>query len=181
MNWKYGGFNQVGPVKYNVVPNTARYVPGICSMHVHEYETWDSINGNVGEHDSKYQVTVNPKDGSGNAIFDTTGDQWASDSVPYVLNAYYDSLIFTPESQGGDYIQFQLGDQHWSTDQASNTAKCDVGGWNKALKPIVSLSSRLLEMNSLLTVFLASRYGLHFSMLRYPFAFTGNGMDSVME
>lgn len=112
-------------------------------MHVHEYETWDSTNGNVGEHKSKYQVNVNPKDGAGNAIFDTTGDQWASDSIPYILQAYYNPLIFTPESQGGDYIQFQLGDQHWSTTEASNTAKCDVGDWNKDTKPIVSLSSRL--------------------------------------
>ncbi|TVY18401.1 hypothetical protein LARI1_G003428 [Lachnellula arida] len=132
-NWKHGGSIQVGEVKYNVTPKPQRYIPGICSMHVHEYETWDGI-GDQRKH--KFQVTVDAKDGSGNALSGSGGDQWASDSDPYVMPGYYDSLIFVPESQGGDYIQFQLGAQHWTTKDPSNTAKCDVGDWNKDTRPI---------------------------------------------
>lgn len=137
MDWKHGGSMQVGQVKYNVLPNFPKYIPGICSMHVHEYQTWDGVPS---DRKNKFQVTVDTKDGSGNVLPGSNGDQWASDSVPYVLNVYYDSLIFTPEAQGGDYIQFQLGAQHWTTDEPSDTAKCTVGGWNKDTKPIVSLS-----------------------------------------
>jgi hypothetical protein len=119
-------------------------------MHVHEYETWDYINGNVGAHKSKYQVSIHAKDGTGNVISGGVGDdwEWASDEAPYTLQVYYDSMLFTPESQGGDYIQFQLGAQRWTTKQPSNTAKCDVGGWNQDFKPIVSLNLMLLENES---------------------------------
>jgi len=165
---------QVGQVKYNVVPKYQKYIHGICSMHVYEYETWDYVKGNLAEHASKYMVSIHAKNGNGEVIRGGIGDdwEWASDKAPYALQLYYDSLLFTPESQGGDYIQFQLGAQHWSTKASSDTAKCKVGGWDGDYRPVVSLNIILPESKANIH-FLVSRHGLRISMLK--------GMDTLVE
>ncbi|RDL42547.1 uncharacterized protein BP5553_02526 [Venustampulla echinocandica] len=135
MNWKHGGSYDLDKVKFEVIPNKKHYVPGICSFHVHQIETYycADLAGTLRRY--KYTTNVTAKDSKGNILF-TSGDMEAGDPNSYKMGAvYYDTLVLTPESRG-DYIQFNLGGQSWTTkDVGAQGQKCKVGDWDSRLKP----------------------------------------------
>ncbi|KAL8746303.1 MAG: hypothetical protein Q9184_007765, partial [Pyrenodesmia sp. 2 TL-2023] len=44
LNWKHGGNNQIGEVRYNVIPTAERYEAGLCSAHVKEKQEISGID-----------------------------------------------------------------------------------------------------------------------------------------
>ena len=138
MNWKHGGYNQVGDVRYNVFPTAERYKSGICSVHVHEKESFFGVDSPGFERTHSFHFDVQAKDADGNVIGGTAKGHafGAGNKRPYVLSAYYTTMTMTPESQGGDYIQFTIGDQSWTThDEGDGASKCRVGDWDSKTSP----------------------------------------------
>lgn len=135
MNWKYGGFNVVGNAIYRIVPKMAdRYVPGMCSMHIHHVSSWTGRDGPGTQKTWTFYLSITKVvDGEGNFVTQTTGGhQEAGDGNPLVLPGLYADLVFTPEARKDQYIQFTVGDQHWTTaDQAEDQMpRCNVGNWD---------------------------------------------------
>ncbi|RDL39487.1 uncharacterized protein BP5553_03827 [Venustampulla echinocandica] len=131
MNWKHGGKIENGPATYQIEPVATRYLAGRCSMHVVEHESWTGIDGPGTERHWKFHVEVTAKDSAGKKIGGTTKKEEAGDGKPYVLkDVYYDGLSFIPEARD-DYIQFDLGNQAWTTKES----QCTVGGFNRKFTP----------------------------------------------
>ena len=139
MNWKHGGESQVGIVKYSIVPQTDRYLAGLCGIHINEEYSWSGRDGPGTSRKHKFQILVDAKDTAGKIIGGTNGNQvWAGDGSPYRLeNLYYGTLEFTPEAREGNYIQFTLGDQSWRTNAPGPVAHCSVGDWDGDYSPKV--------------------------------------------
>lgn len=135
LNWKHGGNNQVGDVRYNVIPTTKRYKAGTCSMHVHEEDYFSGVNSPGTSRSHTYYLRVDAKDADGNPVASVDNDVEAGDSDPYYLQGYYKDLVMTPEAQG-DYIQFVLGDQNWRTSDGDGVPNCKVGGWDANYSPV---------------------------------------------
>jgi len=137
LNWKHGGNNLVGDVRYNIVPTTERYKAGTCSIHVHEKQDFSGVDGPGTSRSHTYHLTVDAKDGDGKSFAGTNGNEVeAGDGNPYRLQGYYNPLEMFPEAQGGDYIQFSLGDQYWRTDKGDGVPRCQVGGWDGDFSPV---------------------------------------------
>ncbi|KAI4181335.1 MAG: hypothetical protein LQ346_006808 [Caloplaca aetnensis] len=138
LNWKHGGWNQVGEVRYNVFPTQERYKAGTCSMHIHQKESFVGIDGPGTERVFTYHLDVDAKDGDGTSFAGTEPGQavLAGAGNPYVLNVYCQPMEMTPESQDGDYIQFTIGDQSWRSTTNTGTPRFEVGGWDSDVTPL---------------------------------------------
>lgn len=64
----------------------------------------------------------------------------ARNGNPYILDAYYARLEMTPEAENGDYVQFKIGDQSWTTDIAGGVPRFNTGRWSRQWSPAVSIS-----------------------------------------
>jgi hypothetical protein len=138
MNWKHGGSLQLGQVKYNIFPTKERYLPGACSMHLYEVERWTGVDGPGTKRSHKFTLKVDAKDGASKIIGGSGGKSVeAGDNNPYDLKLYYTTLEMKPEAQGGDYIQFTLGSQSWTTNTVDGTPRCNTGGWDGDYSPSV--------------------------------------------
>ena len=138
MNWKHGGNNMVSGVRYNVFPLTERYKAGICSMHITERMAFSGIDGPGTERNWRYHLGVDAKDASGTKIGGTGDNEQvgAGDKNSYQLTAYYNTMFITPEAQGGNYIQFAIDTQAWTTQQTEGIPRCEVGGWDRNFTPM---------------------------------------------
>ena len=136
LNWKHGGYNQVGDVRYNVVPTKERYVAGTCSMHVHEEEYFSGVDGPGTSRSHTFYLRIEAKDADGNTVTTVDNDAEAGDGNSYHLPGYYNDMVITPEAQGGDYVQFTIGDQSWQSSQADGVPRCEVGGWDGDYSPV---------------------------------------------
>lgn len=105
INWKHGGYNQVGDVRYNVVPTAERYKAGTCSMHVHEKEFFLGADWPGTSRSHTFYLRVDDKDCDDNTVATVDSDVEAGDANPYHLKGYYNDLKMTPEAQS-DYIKF---------------------------------------------------------------------------
>ncbi|KAL8881308.1 MAG: hypothetical protein Q9198_001467 [Flavoplaca austrocitrina] len=135
LNWKHGGSNQVADVRYNVIPTAQRYKAGTCSMHVHEKEYFYGVDGPGTSRSHTFYLRVDAEDSAGKTVATVDNDVEAGDANPYHLKGYYNDLVMTPEAQG-DYIQFALVDQYWSTTKEEGTPRCKVGGWDADFSPV---------------------------------------------
>lgn len=135
LNWKHGGYNQVGDVRYNVIPTAERYKSGTCSMHVHEEEYFSGVDGPGTSRSHTFYLRVDTRDSDGQTVATVDNDVEAGDANPYNLVGYYNDLVMTPEAQG-DYIQFALGDQYWRTTDEDGVPSCTVGGWDGDYSPV---------------------------------------------
>ena len=136
LNWKHGGYNQVGDVRYNVFPTAQRYKAGTCSMHVHEEEYFEGVDGPGTERTHTFYLRIDAKDADKNQVASVDNDVEAGDSNSYHLQGYYNDLVMTPEAQGGNYIQFTLGDQSWKSSDGDGIPGCTVGGWDADYSPV---------------------------------------------
>ena len=155
LNWKHGGFNQVDTVRYNIIPTQDQgYTPGSCSFHLQEDEQWSGVDGPGTERSWSYQIEqALMKDGAGNEIGRLGFKKDSGDGDPQSEGdgnslqwetKLPDKLIITSEAQGDpkDYIQFTIGAQSWKTsDPATGTPRCKVGGWSSSYSPAVSVQS----------------------------------------
>lgn len=131
MNWKHGGTFSNGKISYHVTPTKDRYVHGQCAVHVHEKETWSGVDGPGTSRTWHFWVDVTAKDFSGKTIGGTDGQVGAGDGNPAIVKGlYYEDLSLTPEARG-DYIQFNLGSQSWTTKDEA----CNVGGFDSNYSP----------------------------------------------
>lgn len=96
------------------------------------------------------------KDGSGAVIatlgFDSSGqngvgiDAGAFDPLSF-NSALPNPLVITPEAQNGDYIQFTIGSQSWTTKDNGAVPGCNTGAWSSAYSPAVSIPCLFLILN----------------------------------
>ncbi|KAH6672277.1 hypothetical protein B0J14DRAFT_668448 [Halenospora varia] len=123
-NWKHGGNLKVGVATYQLNPQANRYLhTGKCSMHMIQY---DDATGNF-DHKHRYFVKITAKDTEGKVMYTMPQREWAEDGKPYKLNDVYgDTLVVTPETRG-DYVQFGMGQNGFTTKDA-----CTVGKWDWA-------------------------------------------------
>ena len=121
LNWKHGGYNQVA---------------GTCSMHVHEEDYFSGVNGPGTSRSHTYYLRVEAKDSADKTVATVDNDAEAGDANPYHLKGFYNDLVMTPEAQGGDYIQFTIGDQSWRTTDGDGVPSCKVGGWDADYSPV---------------------------------------------
>lgn len=130
MNWKHGGYYQVGEVRYNINPIDERYKAGKCSIHVKEKEEFWGVDRPGTSRKHLYWVKVEGKDADGN-VFAGTNNKMVSagDGNTYNLKGYYDTLEITPEARG-DYIQFSIGDQSWRSGDEEGSPRCNLGAWD---------------------------------------------------
>jgi len=140
MNWKHGGNIQVGQVKYNVIPTKDRgYSAGVCSFHLYEVESWSGVDGPGTERHHAFTTQIDAKDGNGVEIFKDFTNISDGDNNPYKLfGKYYDTLTIAPKAQGGDYIQFTIGSQSWTTKDSTGIPRCNTGAWDGDYAPSVS-------------------------------------------
>lgn len=139
LNWKHGGYNQVGDQRYNIAPMTERYKSGVCAVHVHEKEEYLGFDGPGTQRTHTYHLTVDAKDADGKIIGGTFGQAVAAGQnggEPYTYNGYYNPLAITPESQNNDYVQFTIGTQKWATTDGSGVPRCETGGWDSDYSPL---------------------------------------------
>ncbi|KAI1329886.1 hypothetical protein F5Y16DRAFT_396994 [Xylariaceae sp. FL0255] len=144
LDWKHGGHYGHGNVQYDIVPWVDQgYTPGQCSFHLQEDEYWYGLDGPGTERHWVYHIEhATMYDGAGAVIstlgFDD-GAQSASDSHPLSWQTPLpDALVITPEAAGHprDYVQFSIGSQSWSTNDADTApSRCNVGGWNQNFSP----------------------------------------------
>jgi hypothetical protein len=127
MNWKHGGYNQVGDVRYDIFPTTERYLAGICSMHVEEKEEFWDVDGPGTERKHRFHLKVDAKDGKGKSF--------AGAGNPYRIEGFYTTLEMTPEAQNS-YIQFTIGEQSWTTANGEGVPRCQTGGWDGDYSPV---------------------------------------------
>jgi hypothetical protein len=91
------------------------------------------------------------KDGAGAVIstlgFDSSGENGveleAGDGNPLKFNtALPNPVVMTPEAAGHprDYIQFNFGDQAWTTSDSTGMPYCNTGGWSSDYSPAVSIA-----------------------------------------
>ncbi|KAI4114600.1 MAG: hypothetical protein LQ338_007981 [Usnochroma carphineum] len=132
LNWKHGGNTQVGDVRYNIIPTTERYKAGVCSMHVKEKQEYSGIDGPGTKRSHTFHVQLNAKDADGATVGGINGD-WVEAGKdggnPYTYDRSYNTLIITREARG-DYVQFSIGDQSWTTSDANGVPRCQTGGWD---------------------------------------------------
>ncbi|KAF4634122.1 hypothetical protein G7Y89_g3977 [Cudoniella acicularis] len=107
MGWKFPGEVMAGPVGYRINKGASKYVPGICSFHLTEIETFSGLDALGFSRTWTFSFNVEAKDGAGNTIGGNgagTDPTVVGDKNPYNLSVFYDNLQITPESQGGNYI-----------------------------------------------------------------------------
>jgi len=73
MNWKHGGYNQVGYERYNINPMTERYKSGVCAVHVHEKDDFWAVDGPGTERHHSYHLTIDAKDADGKTLVGRMG------------------------------------------------------------------------------------------------------------
>jgi hypothetical protein len=136
MDWKHGGSNQMGDVRYDVFPTAERYLASICSMHVAEEDEFSSVDGPSMERHHTFHISVDAKDGKGKS-FAGTGNNMveAGAGNPYRIKGFYAPLEITPEAQNS-YIQFTDGGQSWTTAKGDGIPRCQVGDWNGEYSPV---------------------------------------------
>ena len=139
LNWKHGGHYRASDAQYNIFPTAQRYKAGVCSMHIHEKEDFLGVDGPGTERTHTFHLQDDAKDSVGNT-FSGTGanavEAGQGGGNPYKLVGYYDTLLVTPEAQGGDYIQFSIGQQSWTTKDGTGVPRCQVGDWDSDFTPI---------------------------------------------
>jgi hypothetical protein len=151
LDWKHGGLNQVGNVKYNIIPTQDQgYTPGVCSFHLQEDEQWFGVDGPGTQRTWNYEIEqATLKDGAqaviGTLGFAANGKDGASigagDGNSLTWNSKLpNGLVITPEAQGNprDYVQFTFAAQSWRTTTDKGTPRCQAGGWNSQYSPAVS-------------------------------------------
>ena len=139
LNWKHGGHTQTSDAKYNIFPTAQRYKAGVCTMHIHEKEDFSGIDGPGTERKHTFHLQDDAKDSVGNTFAGTGAnavEAGQGGGNPYNLVGYYDTLVVTPEAQGGDYIQFTMGQQSWTTKDGTGVPRCQVGEWDSELTPV---------------------------------------------
>ncbi|KAL9127037.1 MAG: hypothetical protein Q9175_007814 [Cornicularia normoerica] len=139
MNWKHGGYNQVGDERYNVNPMTERYKSGVCAVHVHEKEYFSGRDGLDTERSHIFNLTVDAKDADGKIIGGTYGKEVEAGQKgrsPYKFEGYYSTLEITPEAQSNNYIQFTIGSQSWTTKDNKVIPRCQTGDWDGSYSPV---------------------------------------------
>lgn len=133
LNWKHGGDNDVGDGWYSILPNATRYRHGTCSAHIREQKYFHGWNGHGTKTNFRFWLQFYPKDSVGTTlpggtdIRDVEAGQFGGN--PYKYEGYYNPLLLTPEIRGGDYIQFNIGKQAWTTKDTTGVRKCTVGGY----------------------------------------------------
>ena len=124
---------------YNVNPAAQRYKPRIYSIHIHEKKDVFGIDGPGTERKHTFHLQDDAKDSVG-TTFAGTGDNAVeagkNGGDPYELQGYYETLFVTPEARDGDYIQFSIGQQSWTTKNGTGVPRCQVGGWDSSFTPI---------------------------------------------
>lgn len=138
LNWKHGGHNQASDARYNIFPTAQRYEAGICSMHIHEKEDFSGTDGPGTERKHTFHLQDDAKDSVGKTFAGTGAtavEAGQGGGNPYTLVGYYDTLLVTPEAQG-DYIQFSIGQQSWTTKDGTGVPRCQVGGWDSDFTPV---------------------------------------------
>ncbi len=139
MDWKHGGYNQVGYERYNINPMTERYKSGVCAVHVHEKEDFWGVDGPGTERHHSYHLTIDAKDADGKIIGGTNGqgvEAGQNGGSPYNYKGYYSTLAITPESQNDGYIQFTIGSQSWKTTDNNGVHRCETGGLDGSYTPL---------------------------------------------
>jgi hypothetical protein len=120
---------------------------GVCSMHIYEKEEWYGFDSPGSQRLWVYYVRPDIKDANGDIIAGSRGTQiYASDKYSARFEGLYATMVMTPESQGGDYIQFTCGDQSWKSldqhdlgedhpDQRFIVPGCNVGAFGSHYSP----------------------------------------------
>jgi hypothetical protein len=104
---------------------------GVCAFHLREFETWWGQDGPGVSRKYEFKLQVAAKDNSGTIVGGTgTQSVVAGDGAPYRCKGFYEEIVMTPEAQGGDYIQFSIGSQSWTTKDSGTVPGCSVGGWD---------------------------------------------------
>ncbi|KAF2176473.1 hypothetical protein K469DRAFT_446770, partial [Zopfia rhizophila CBS 207.26] len=138
LNWKHGGYNQVGEVRYNIFPQAKKYWHGTCHMHIYEHISWKGIDGPGTKRTWYFKVRPDVQDGAGHSWTGSHGEQWdAGDGNPAKVYGLYDTLYLTPEAAGGKggYIQFSIGKQSWTTKDKNGVPRCQVGDTSSDYSP----------------------------------------------
>ncbi|KAF2737497.1 hypothetical protein EJ04DRAFT_561651 [Polyplosphaeria fusca] len=143
MNWKHGGTKGVDWTVYNLTPKTEKYQPGVCHYHVHEIEEWEGVDSPGFSRKWWFYLQVELNDANGDKVGGTGDDHVeAGDTFPLKVPGYYQELSMTPEAQGGDYIQFNMGSAAWTTkdehetdDDKNVVPGCNVGGFDGDYSP----------------------------------------------
>lgn len=133
LDWKHGGYNQVGDERYNVNPMTQRYQAGVCAVHVHDQEDFSGVDGPGTSRSHTYYLTVDAKDANGTIIGGTNEQAVQAGQIggtPYDYTGYYATLAITPEAQNGDYMQFTIGSQSWQTTDNTGVPRCQTCAWD---------------------------------------------------
>ena len=131
----YGGINQIDNAQYNITVTATRYVPGVCSIHVKEKDTYKKwVKGSLLDRDS-FHLQVKAMDAEKKKLYDT-GEHFQpagkDGKEAFVIDKYYSPLSILPEKKGGNYVQYAIGDQHWTSkdNDPKHVPTCKVGGWD---------------------------------------------------
>ena len=111
-NWKHGGIHRQGDTRYTVTPLRPRYQPGICKVgmnmlkrHKSEYTIWANVT-DAGEK----IIGSSPRNEQGEETDSKRKSAWV---LPDKL---YATFSVRPDGdKDGDFVQFNLGDQTWTT------------------------------------------------------------------
>ncbi|KAI9846822.1 MAG: hypothetical protein M1838_001145 [Thelocarpon superellum] len=108
----------------------APYVQGTCHLHL-----WQTLGGRLGSIDGPmnfaiFAVEVKMYDNDLNQIGCMQTAPCDATHTCQAESRLEDYLLMTPEEEG-DYIQFKLGAQSWtSSNIGAPTAHCTVGAWD---------------------------------------------------
>lgn len=134
LNWKHGGTVRVGNITYSLAPQTERYKPGRCSMHVRQTDDFSGIDGPGTARKHKYFVKIDAMDANGEIFTSTDGNKEAGAENMYEFEAYHATMEVTPQAHN-DYIHFTMSGQSWKSSQSTGAQRCQVGGWNRGVSP----------------------------------------------
>ena len=145
MDQKKGGDKTADCIIYSIsaTQNSApAYAEGICSLHLYQTRSLGGKNiGGIYVPDTAptYTVSIDIFDAKKATIgHHDTADAGAGYSLD-VDSKLPDVLLITPEERG-DYVQFALGSQSWTS---SDAGSCAVGDWDpKSGYPGVSAPPR---------------------------------------
>lgn len=123
------------PAPASPLQPAAPFQTGTCSIHVHQWRR-NGLGGDPFSTPSKspYSLEVTMYDNKGAIGHVDRADASAGNSL-YFKSKLEDTLVVTPEEAGGEYIQFTLGTESWTSKNKGDTdnskASCKVGDWDE--------------------------------------------------
>ncbi|KAK2781569.1 hypothetical protein FQN53_000510 [Emmonsiellopsis sp. PD_33] len=117
--------------KRTLPPKKQPYASG--QMHIHIWEYWGCLDD-----ENNLSVKIQMWDGAGNQIGMMERTQAGATGPAHMRSKLENELIITPEWAKGGYIQFQLGDLQFNTNDDRDENKpvfCRVGGWDPRQGP----------------------------------------------